>query len=98
MCLGLNKISKEIKNKHKFIFSLDDILSRLIYGKILSPSSKRSTIESSKRLLEYKDIELHHFYRTLEIISKDSDFIQEQLYKNSQNNLKGELYLEITGE
>lgn len=82
--LGLNKISKEIEQKHKFTFSLDDILSRLIYGRILSPSSKRSTIEFSKKLLEYKDIELHHFYRALEIISQEFDFIQEQLYKNSQ--------------
>lgn len=82
--LGLDKISKEIENKYKFTFSLNDILSRLIYGRILSPSSKRSTIEFSKTLLEYKKIELHHFYRALEIISKESDFIQEQLYKNSK--------------
>ena len=72
MCLGLNKISKEIKDKNKFIFLLDDILSRLIYGRVSSPSSKRSTIESSKRLLEYKDMELHHFYRALEIIETPS--------------------------
>lgn len=82
--LGLDKISKDIEQKYKFTFSLNDILSRLIYGRILSPSSKRSTIEFSKKLLEYKDIELQHFYRALEIISKESDFIQEQLYKNSQ--------------
>ena len=56
----------------------------MIYGRILSPSLKRSTIEFSKRLLEYKGIELHHFYRALEIMSQESDFIQEQLYKNSQ--------------
>ena len=35
-------------------------------------------------MLKYKYIELHHFYRTLEIISQESDFIQEQLYKNSR--------------
>ena len=75
--LRLNKISKEIEQKHKFAFSLDDIVSRLIYGRILSLSSKRSTIEFSKKLLEYKDIELHHFH-----ISQESDLIQEQLYKN----------------
>ena len=72
MCLGLNKISTEIKDKNKFIFLPDDILSRLIYGRILSPSSKRSIIEYSKRLLEYKDIKLHHFYRALEIIATPS--------------------------
>ena len=80
--LRLNKISKEIEQKYKFAFSLDDIVSRLIYGKILSLSPERSTIEFSKKLLEYKDIEPHHFYRALEIISQEPDFIQEQLYKN----------------
>lgn len=35
-------------------------------------------------LLEYKDIELYHFYRALEIISQEPDFIQEQLCKNSR--------------
>ena len=83
MCLELNKVSKEIKDKYKFTFSLDDILSWLIYGRISSPSSKRSTIESSKKLLEYKDIELHHFYRALKIIETPS-----KINKKSTTNYK----------
>ncbi|CKJ20033.1 Uncharacterised protein [Streptococcus pneumoniae] len=40
--LDLPRINKEIQKRHRFNFSLDDILSRLIYGRILAPASKRS--------------------------------------------------------
>ena len=81
--LGLNQICKDISAKYKFTFNLDSILSRLIYGRILFPSSKLNTLQLSKTLLEQPDFELQHIYRALEVISKESDFIQSELYKNS---------------
>ena len=38
--LGLNKICDEITDKHQFKYDLNSILSRLIYGRIIYPSSK----------------------------------------------------------
>ncbi|WP_418790735.1 IS1634 family transposase [Phosphitispora sp. TUW77] len=81
--LGLHRICKEISNNYKFTFNLDFILSRLIYGRILFPSSKLNTYQESKRLLEQPNFELQHVYRALEVISKEMDFIQSELYKNS---------------
>lgn len=81
--LKLNQICKDISTKYKFTFNLDSILSRLIYGRILFPSSKLNTYQLSKTLLEQPDFELQHIYRALEVISKESDFIQSELYKNS---------------
>ncbi|MDF1617223.1 IS1634 family transposase [Petrocella sp. FN5] len=81
--LGLHKICNEISLKYKFTYDLNSILSRLIYGRILFPSSKLSTFESSKLLLEQPNFELQHIYRSLEVIAEESDFIQSQLYKNS---------------
>ncbi|CKI57362.1 transposase [Streptococcus pneumoniae] len=78
------RINKEIQKRHRFNFSLDDILSRLIYGRILAPASKRSTLEFSKTLLEPKEFELQHFYRALEVISNETEFIQEQTYQTSK--------------
>lgn len=75
---GLNKICKEISKKYEFEYDLNDILSRLVYGRILSPSSKMSTMEYSKTLLEKPHFELHQIYRALEILAKESDFIQSQ--------------------
>jgi len=81
--LKLNQICNGISSKYKFTFNLDSILSRLIYGRILFPSSKLNTFQLSKTLLEQPDFELQHIYRALEVISKESDFIQSELYKNS---------------
>lgn len=81
--LNLHKICKEISQKYKFTFSLDSILSRLIYGRILYPSSKLNTYQESKNLLEQPVFELQHIYRALEVIAKETDFIQSELYKNS---------------
>ncbi|HZK69968.1 MAG TPA: IS1634 family transposase [Clostridia bacterium] len=81
--LGLHRICKEISNNYKFTFNLDSILSRLIYGRILYPSSKLNTYQESKSLLEQPDFELQHVYRALEVIAKETDFIQSELYKNS---------------
>lgn len=81
--LGIDKICKEISSKYKFTYDLDSILSRLLYGRILFPSSKLSTFEFSKTLLEASPFELQHVYRGLETIAKESDFIQSSVYKNS---------------
>lgn len=86
--LGLHRICKEISNNYKFTFNLDSILSRLIYGRILFPSSKLNTYQESKNLLEQPDFELQHVYRALEVIAKETDFIQSELYKNSLSVLK----------
>lgn len=81
--LGLNTICREISNKYKFDFDLNSVLSRLVYGRILEPCSKRSTYSFSKTLLEKPQFEEHHLYRALDVISKENDFIQSQLYENS---------------
>ena len=81
--LGLHKICKDISQKYKFNFDLNSILSRLIYSRILFPSSKLATFELSKRFIEQPNFELQHIYRALEVISKESDVIQSALYNNS---------------
>lgn len=83
--LKLHKICEDISDRHKFSFNLDSILSRLLYGRILFPSSKLNTYQLSNTLLEQPDFEIQHVYRALEVIAKESDFIQAELYKNSLN-------------
>ena len=83
--LGLDKICKDISKKYKFQYDLDSILSRLIYGRIIFPASKLATNDLAKKFIEQPNFQLQHIYRALEIISKESDFIQSQLYQNSLN-------------
>ena len=81
--LRLNNICSEISNKYKFNYDLDNILSRLVYSRIIYPSSKLATFELSKKYIEQPNFELHDIYRALEVIAKETDFIQSELYKNS---------------
>ena len=97
--LGLSQVCKEIKQKHKFEYNLDSILSRLLYGRILYPSSKLSTCELSKNLIEQPEFELQHIYRALEVIAEETDLIQSRLYQNSLKLSKrntGILYYDCT--
>ena len=86
--LGLHSICKQISDKYKFAFNLNSILSRLIYGRIIFPSSKLATFQLSSSFLEQPDFDIQHVYRALEVISKETDFIQSALYKNSLHTLK----------
>lgn len=86
--LGIHKICKDITIKHRFEVNLTDIVSKLIYSRILSPSSKLSSYEYAKYLVEQPDFDIHHVYRALDILEEESDFIQSELYKNSTKVIK----------
>ena len=82
--LGLNQICNDITNKYQFKFDLNDILSKLIYSRILFPASKLKTLDLSKRFLEQPNFDYQHIERALPILCKENDFIQSELYKNSK--------------
>lgn len=81
--LGLHKICRAISARHSFAYDLNAIMSRLIYTRILFPSSKRNSFEESKRFIEQPSFELHDIYRALSVIASESDYIQSRLFKNS---------------
>ena len=82
--LKLNRICKEISRKYKFEYDLSEIVSRLVYGRILYPKSKLGTMEKTRILLEQPGFELHDIYRALDVLAKESGYIQAELYKNSR--------------
>ncbi|MEN1761767.1 IS1634 family transposase [Anoxynatronum sibiricum] len=97
--LGLDAVCQAIAERHHFGYSLDSILSRLLYGRILFPGSKRSTFQLASTFLEPPVFEIQHIYRSLEVIAKESDFIQSELYHNSLKVSKrntGVLYYDCT--
>lgn len=97
--LGLNKICTDISDHYKFDYDLNDILSMLVYSRIISPGSKLSSLESAHNFLELPKCSLHQVYRALEVIAKENDFFQAGFYKNSQyviNRKKEVLYYDCT--
>lgn len=81
--LKLDSICRKIKNRYKFEYDLNAILSDLIYTRVLEPSSKSSSFRAAKQFLETPSYELHDVYRALSVLAKESDFIQAEVYKNS---------------
>ena len=82
--LKINKICDAISKKYKFTYDLNEILSRLIYSRIIYPGSKKSTWEASGKFLEESTFGIQHVYRALEILAKENDFIQAKIYENSK--------------
>ena len=81
--LRLDKICRTMKDRHKFKYDLHAILTDLIFSRILSPSSKLASYEYCQSLLEPPKYSLQDVYRSLSVIAEESDFIQSELYKNS---------------
>jgi len=86
--LQLNEICEDISSKYQFKFNLNDILSLLIFGRIIYPSSKLKTHHLSKRFLQAPEIKLHDIYRGLSYLNKEMDYIQEKLFENSLSLIK----------
>lgn len=81
--LRIDNICRAIKARHKFKYDFHAILTDLVYARILSPSSKLSSYNFCKTLLEPPKYEIQDVYRALSVIAEESDFIQSELYKNS---------------
>lgn len=81
--LKIDSICRKISKRHKYTYDLGAILTDLIYARILSPSSRLSSFSYCKTLLEPPKYELQNVYRALSVMAEESDFIQEELYKNS---------------
>lgn len=86
--LRFDEICDTITNKYSFKFDFNSILSSLLFARIIYPSSKLKTLELSKNFLEQPNFSYINILRALEIICKESDFIQSQLYKNSAKYMK----------
>lgn len=81
--LKLDKICKEISDRHQFTYDLNKILALLMYMRILHPTSKKGTLERADDLLEPHLVGTQHIYRALDILAEESDNIEKTVYKNS---------------
>ena len=81
--LHLDNICRNIKNRHDYEYNLNAILSDLIYARFLNPTSKLSSFKYCHSLLEQPTYHLHDIYRALTVLAEESDYIQAELYRNS---------------
>ncbi len=81
--LKLNEVCDKIQSNYKFQFDLNEILSYLVYARIIYPSSKLETFKQCQNFIEQPKFKLHDEYRALSYIAENMDFIQESLFNNS---------------
>ena len=86
--LKMNDICKEIENKYQFKFDLNEILSCLVFARIIYPSSKLETFKQCQNFLEQPIFKLHDEYRSLSYLANNIDFIQEKIFENSKKVIK----------
>ena len=83
--LKIDKIVKNISKKYKFEFDLNEVLSNLIFSRIIYPSSKLKTFELSKNFIETPKHNLVNIYRGLTYLNNELDYIQKEIYNNSKS-------------
>lgn len=81
--MKFKNIIRNIDNRHDYDFNLENIFADLIYTRILEPCSKRGSFEVCKSFLEPPRYQLHDVYRALSVLASEDDYIQAEIYKNS---------------
>ena len=81
--LNIKCICDSIKENYQFHFNLNEILSYLVFARIIYPSSKLETFKQCHNFIQQPKFKLHDEYRALSYIAKNMDLIQKQLFANS---------------
>ena len=86
--LKMNDICNSIQDQYQFHFDLNEILSYLVFARIIYPSSKLETFKQCQNFIQQPSFKLHDEYRALSYIAQNMDFIQESLFNNSKDVIK----------
>lgn len=80
---GINNICDEIQSRHPHIkgFSLDNVLKNILFGRIISPSSKLGIVNSVQhKFINTENVDTQHLYRAMDLLVEENDLIQNRLY------------------
>jgi transposase len=77
--LEIDTFLKKISSKSKYKFDLDEIFRLLIYGRILNPTSKKSTVEHQDEYFEPFNVTLDSVYDSLSIFDEIKEDLQFHL-------------------
>ena len=81
--LGIDAICAGMAERGRFQFDIDAIMQKLVYSRILHRGSKLATYNGLCSYLDKSPFELEDVYRSLAVMSRESDNIQSALYSNS---------------
>ena len=83
--LGISNLLKEKQKLLKTDYVLDDILSMLVYMRILKPGSKKDAYDNSNILFDKIDFSLDDVYRCLTNLTPLQHEIQKTIWENTKD-------------
>ena len=79
--LGLDVFFRNHTRKLKVTFNVNNIVKRLVFGRILDPSSKKKTVENKDWLFENHDYTLDDVYRCLTFLPEEANAVTIHIHK-----------------
>ena len=83
--LGIKEILDNVQKKSKIQYNLNDILSMLVFMRILKPGSKKDNYENMDMLFENYDFSLDDLYRALSDINPLQKKIQKVMWESTKD-------------
>ena len=85
--LDLGNWVKKVNNKHRVKFDWLATLELMIAERLNEPCSKHASFHHQDEYIGFQNdpIDLHHFYRTLDLLSKEQESLKSTLFKAQQN-------------
>lgn len=83
--LGIKEILEEVTHTSKIQFDLNDLLSFLVFMRVLKPGSKKNAYDNKDLLFEKCDFSLDDIYRSLTILNPLQEKIQKAIWENTKD-------------
>jgi transposase len=88
----MDTFTRFVNSNTKSKFNWLEVLQLMIAERLNEPSSKLSTYNNQSEYLGLTEkYELQYFYRTLDLLSKNQEFLKQHLFKQQQNLFTQEL-------
>jgi len=89
--IQLDRILKDVIKDRQIEFDFPEVVFSMVINRLFNPSSKLRHYLSYKRFIGLpEDFELHHFYRSLDILAEKKEKIEKEIFNLYRNlfNLK----------
>lgn len=82
---GLDNLLGRIKESGKTQFNLNDTCFLMTIQHLLEPRSKLGTYNHQKRYVNLSPVELHHLYRSLDLLCDRKEELEEEMFHKNRN-------------
>ncbi|MDA2922243.1 IS1634 family transposase [Patescibacteria group bacterium AH-259-L07] len=91
----LHDIISQISKAHKIQFNLTHAVFLLLLNRLLQPCSEHKTIQWAREIYHqgFRKLQLHHLYRTLDVVHKHKQEIEQKLFERGKDLFHQEIDL-----